>query len=260
MSIAIDAVADKRKSSSEWWDRAYFEQGPTSMDKLISKDASWNEIVDSAEQDLVDAFAVGGMNLHSQGDVLEIGCGVGRLSHALARRTRHVFAVDIAPKLLEEARKKQTLANIDYYLLDGQRLVTDELRSALAVSQQQGHALQTVFSYEVLYYVPAPLLKTYFADAFEVLAPGGELVFQLNCEPISARTRVGFKLRDWLYACGITQWRGWPTHPDFRRLVHPAADVCQWLKEIGFEQITSCGSLRQKWFRGVKPASRDAGV
>lgn len=245
--------AESPRSATEWWDRAYFEQGPTSMDKLISRDATWEEIVDSAEKDLVDAFAVGGMNLDPEGDVLEIGCGVGRLSHALARRSRHVFGADIAPKLLDEARRKQSLPNISYHLLDGTMLVTPELRESLSQAAARGQSLRTVYSYEVLYYVPAPLLKKYFREALEVLAPGGEIVFQLNCEPISARTRVGFKLRDWLYACGITQWRGWPTHPEFRRLVHPESEVRAWLLEAGFEQITSCGTLRQKWFRGIKP-------
>ena len=51
-------------------------------------------------------------------DALDFGCGVGRLTLALAKRARSVVAVDIAPKMLAHARKnaeEAAITNVEFH-------------------------------------------------------------------------------------------------------------------------------------------------
>jgi len=56
-------------------------------------------------------------------DVVEIGCGVGRLTRPLAARCRTVRAVDVSGRMLELARRHNPeLANVTWVLGDGTSL------------------------------------------------------------------------------------------------------------------------------------------
>lgn len=46
-------------------------------------------------------------------EVLDLGCGIGRWSRQLARRGAHVIGVDIAPSMIEEARRRTARASLD---------------------------------------------------------------------------------------------------------------------------------------------------
>jgi 2-polyprenyl-3-methyl-5-hydroxy-6-metoxy-1,4-benzoquinol methylase len=53
-------------------------------------------------------------------EVLDLGCGIGRWSRQLARRGAHVVGVDLAPSMIEEARRRSPRGAlpIDYYVDD----------------------------------------------------------------------------------------------------------------------------------------------
>ena len=50
--------------------------------------------------------------------VMEIGSGAGYLTAALAEKAGFVYAIEISPRLLEEARAKNSAANIEYICAD----------------------------------------------------------------------------------------------------------------------------------------------
>ena len=61
------------------------------------------EFFESGEADVDHLFQlIGGF---SPADALDFGCGVGRMTLALAKRVKRVVGVDIAPQMLALARR-----------------------------------------------------------------------------------------------------------------------------------------------------------
>ena len=84
-------------ASIEWWNKSLDEVGLAGMDKLVSADGGWAALLKTGEEDVVRALSVTRMRVGRNRTLLEIGCGVGRLSTALAKRFGRVIGVDVAP-------------------------------------------------------------------------------------------------------------------------------------------------------------------
>jgi len=68
--------------------------------------------------------------LTHDGDVLDVGCGAGRFSLALARQCRHVTGTDMSPGMIDEARQhtqKKHIQNVDFVIYDWNELYLDEM-------------------------------------------------------------------------------------------------------------------------------------
>ena len=232
-----------QSASIEWWNKSLDEVGVHSMDKLVSADDGWPAVLQSGRDDLARAIAITEMECGSDRTAVEVGCGLGRMSAALADHFGQVVGIDIAPRLIDEARRCNALGNVSFEVADGVHL-----RPA-AVTQ-----CDTVFSYEVFYYLDPTALTTYFRDAFALLRSGGQFVFQLNLEPIRWTTRLSFLLRRLMYSCGIKHWRGWPTGAGYRRYYHSPKWLSSTLTAIGFRVDKITGpNARQTWIVAVKP-------
>ena len=105
--------------------------------------------------------------------VLEIGCGVGRLTWTLARRAQEVWALDISSQMLEIAKENlPEVTNVHFLLGDGTSL--GDIPSG---------SKDLVFSSLTLTHLPhRSLVLGYLAEAARVLAPGGRLAVQVNNE------------------------------------------------------------------------------
>lgn len=106
--------------------------------------------------------------------VVEIGCGVGRLTRHLAARAAEVVAIDVSGRMLAIARKQNPgLPNVRWLLGDGQSLVGVEDASA-------DLCLSTV----VFQHIPDPeVTLAYVREAGRVIRPGGRGAFQLSNDP-----------------------------------------------------------------------------
>lgn len=230
-------------ASIEWWNKSLDEVGIHSMDKLVSADSHWSAVLQSGRDDLARAIAITGMTCGQDRTAVEVGCGLGRMSTALADHFGRVVGVDIAPRLIEEAQRRNNLNQVTFEVADGVHLRPQSITEC-----------DTVFSYEVFYYINSDALTTYFRDAFQLLRSGGQFVFQLNLEPLRLKTRLSFLLRRALYACGIKHWRGWPTGAGYRRYYHSPDWLRKTLTEVGFrlEKITG-PTARQTWIVATKP-------
>jgi 2-polyprenyl-3-methyl-5-hydroxy-6-metoxy-1,4-benzoquinol methylase len=103
------------------------------------------------------------------GRALDFGCGVGRLSRALALTFREVVGVDISRPMLDEARRANgTLyANIRFTLNE---------RPDLGLFEDSH--FDFIYSNIVLQHIPRELQAGLVRELARLLAPGGVLVFQ----------------------------------------------------------------------------------
>lgn len=100
----------------------------------------------------------------------EYGCGVGRITHALARRFRRVIAFDISQPHLDAARRRlseQGVENIEYVL------VRDE------ADLGRLRSVDVFYSILVLQHNPPPIMADILKHAFSGLKPGGIAFFQI---------------------------------------------------------------------------------
>jgi len=105
----------------------------------------------------------------SAGQGLDFGCGVGRLTQALARRMRRVVGADISPVMIDVARKLNRYPDrADYVCTAETGLDTMPPRS-----------FQCIYSNIVLQHVPSDISVVCLNEFFRLLAPEGLLVFQL---------------------------------------------------------------------------------
>jgi len=101
---------------------------------------------------------------------LDFGCGVGRLTQALAAYFASVTGVDIAPSMIARARELNKLgARCNFVVND---------RSTLQIFPDAHFNL--VYSAIVLQHLDSELGKKYIAEFIRVVAPGGSIVFQLT--------------------------------------------------------------------------------
>jgi ubiquinone/menaquinone biosynthesis C-methylase UbiE len=120
------------------------------------------------EQELAALFGRLGADPHG-GACIEVGCGPGRMTGALAARFDRVVAVDVSPEMLARAAEEVSAANVDFRQVSGERL--DGVDDASA---------DAAVCYLVLQHLPSRgLVRSYVAELGRVLRPGGEAFVQL---------------------------------------------------------------------------------
>jgi SAM-dependent methyltransferase len=112
-----------------------------------------------------------GAALTPEDDVVEIGCGVGRMTRALAERVNSVRALDVSAQMLELARHENAhLTNVEWILGDGSSLAGVDSESA-----------DVCHSDVVFQHIPDPEITLgYIAEMGRVLRPGGWAAFQIS--------------------------------------------------------------------------------
>ncbi|MBZ5635180.1 MAG: class I SAM-dependent methyltransferase [Acidobacteriia bacterium] len=159
-------------------------------------------------------MAIGGDILNDMGNVcqgkdprelrvLEIGCGAGRVTRALARVFGEVHAVDISGAMVECARAAlQSFPNAHIYQNNGLDLsVVPQLQFDFAYSN---YVFQHIPSYEII--------ENYVREVYRLLRPGALFKFQLqggvipNVRPDDTWVGVGFspeQAAGMAYRCGF---------------------------------------------------------
>jgi SAM-dependent methyltransferase len=137
--------------------------------------------------------------------VLDVGCGVGRLTRVLAARARHVIALDVSARMLERARELNAgLDNVEWVLGDGRSLV------------RVGDAsVDAAISHVVFQHIPDPAVTLgYVRELGRVLRPGGWAAFQVSTDPSVHRdprgpvARLRARLRGGPRGQGHPAWLG----------------------------------------------------
>jgi len=166
---------------------------------LAKKDPLWAILSDPAKKDgrwqLDEFFAEGKREIESVMQFLarrgmqpvdfqsavDFGCGVGRLSRALAPHFERVYAVDAAPTMIERARELNgEHANIEFVLNREPRL-----------SRFADGSVSFVYTNIVLQHITYPESLGYVEEFMRVVKPGGVAVFQT---PTLDRTPLPMRL------------------------------------------------------------------
>lgn len=100
--------------------------------------------------------------------VLDLGCGIGRLSAPLAERCKAVTGVDVSPRMIDEARRLHARQpNLRFLTTTGA-----DLRGL------PDDSFDAVFSFSVLPHLPPDVVESYFMEVNRVLRTGGWFVYQ----------------------------------------------------------------------------------
>jgi 2-polyprenyl-6-hydroxyphenyl methylase/3-demethylubiquinone-9 3-methyltransferase len=148
--------------------------------------------------------------------VLDVGCGAGLLSEALAKEGAQVSALDLAPELVEVAK---------LHLLESGLQVDYRLLSVEAMAAEMPASFDAITCMELLEHVPDP--GSVLQACATLLKPGGKLfVSTLNRTPLAfAAAIVGAEYLARLLPRG--------TH-DYRSFIRPA-ELAGWLRDAGLE-------------------------
>lgn len=167
----------------DFWDQRAAENALFFVDNTVDyKKPDAARFWARGEQDLDNLLSVVGARVTPEDEVVEIGCGVGRLTHVLAARARHVHALDVSPRMLELASEHGGhLTNVEWILGDGASLapLTDASADACV-------------SHVVFQHIPDPAITLgYVREIGRVLRPGGWAAFQTSNDPGIHRRRRG---------------------------------------------------------------------
>lgn len=99
------------------------------------------------------------------GPVLDIGCGVGRVSHLLDERGYDVTGIDVSKPLVEKARS--LFPDLDFYV--------EDIRDTTFDSKTFEYAIFSYFGID--YLLPKAKRLTTLREINRLLKPGGILVF-----------------------------------------------------------------------------------
>lgn len=160
-----------------FWDRAARDDALFYVDDRGHRgEAFWAggaEIVERYEAEL--GFTIEGRR------IVEIGCGVGRLTRVLSQRSAEVVALDVSPEMLARARAHNPgLTNVSWQQGDG--------RTLAGVGDG---AADGVFSHVVFQHLPDPAITlAYVREMGRVLRPGGWAAFHVSSDAAVHRRRL----------------------------------------------------------------------
>ena len=168
---------------------------------------------------------------------LDVGCGGGLLSEALAREGAQVTAIDLAPELVKVARlhRLESGVQVDY-----------QLRSVESLAEERPGTFDVVTCMEMLEHVPDP--ASIIRACHTLLKPGGRLFLStLNRTPAAfALAIVGAEYIARLLPKG--------TH-HYQEFIRPS-ELAGWLREAGSQLEDVTGLAYEPWRHRARLSSR----
>jgi SAM-dependent methyltransferase len=154
-------LTDPHKAGGRWDSAEFFATGTHEVGIFMDRAASWGAPA-------------------SRRSALDFGCGIGRLTQALAEHFDQVYGVDISPKMIELARQYNRQGARCEYLWNP----SGDLRHFADGS------IDMIYSWITLQHMRPRYARRYLREFLRVVAPGGLLLFQYPSRPISLQSRL----------------------------------------------------------------------
>jgi SAM-dependent methyltransferase len=170
------ALMDPEKAGRRWDQSDFFEAGKQEIEVVLSHVSGL------------------GVNVDPDGRALDFGCGIGRLTQALAPRFRASCGVDISPTMIELAQRANRYPETCTYLVND----ADEL------GQLADGEFAFIYSSVVLQHMPRDISTRYIAEFGRLLAVNGVVVFQVPDRVEPGRTlrekalQLEYRARRWI--------------------------------------------------------------
>ncbi len=165
-------------NSAEFWDAAARDNAAWYIATAYTSENP--EFFAQGAQETDELLRYCGVQVDRDDTVLEIGCGVGRMTRRLAELAGHVIATDVSEEMLAGARRNLAdRPNVELVRVPGDGRLPGEDAS-----------VDLVFSYITLQHVPtAEAQLRYLREAIRVLRPGGHAAIQLRSPGFATRAQ-----------------------------------------------------------------------
>jgi ubiquinone/menaquinone biosynthesis C-methylase UbiE len=157
-------LTDPSKKGKKWDSAAFFATGESEVSEILQDVSSL------------------GIKLQTK-KALDFGCGVGRLTQALAGRFDEAVGVDIAPSMIEQAKQ----------LSKKKKNTTFLVNSESNLQRFADNTFDFIYSNITLQHMKPTYQKAYLKEFLRILQPKGLLIFQIPSEP--ANTVKGIMIR-----------------------------------------------------------------
>jgi SAM-dependent methyltransferase len=171
----------------EFWDERAREDAYLFVDnRRAYGDQEIRDFWDRGERDLRLLLSALGVEIAPADTVVDIGCGVGRLTRVIAHRAAHVYGVDISREMIERAQTHHSdIATIDWLVGDGTSL-----------RPLDDASVDACVSHVVFQHIPDPRVTLgYVREMGRVLRPGGWAAFMISNDVHAHRYPAGLTAR-----------------------------------------------------------------
>ena len=166
---------DTAAHMAQFWDERARENANYFVDNRLDYNAGddeafWRE----GETDLARLLEATGATVWPASTVLDIGCGVGRLTRALASRFEEVHGIDVSAEMVRIAGENLSgVSNVKLHVGDG-----------VSLKGIPDQSMDAVVSLVVFQHIPDPKVTLgYVVEIGRVLKPGGWAAFQVSDDP-----------------------------------------------------------------------------
>lgn len=194
------------------------------------------------EQALKSLLGALGVQLTPGQVIVDIGCGLGRLTRPLAREAKRVLALDVSNEMLAQARQlNPSLDNVEWLHGDGGSLrpIPDS-------------SVDVCISHVVFRHIPDPAITLgYIREMGRVLRPEGLAAFELSNDPephrrgrVARRDRLAALVRRAPRGHDHEAWLG--SHVDLDAIRAAASDAGMVMERTVGESTEFCAVLLRR--------------
>jgi SAM-dependent methyltransferase len=150
-----------------WTEEQFFESGRDEIERTLAN--------------LQQRFSL----TPKRGVAVDFGCGIGRLTQALATRFQRVHGIDISERMVRLAEEKNRQAQVTFHVNTSDRL-----------PMLESHSVDFIYSRLTLQHIPRSAARRYVEEFARALAPGGIAFFQTMTRARRWDVRLRHRVRD----------------------------------------------------------------